>query len=57
VNSAKRAGADMGGGGSIVDWAKSRGGIAAIPPAERLEVVAKIASVLTALHSLVWRTL
>jgi eukaryotic-like serine/threonine-protein kinase len=39
------------GGGSIVDWAKSRGGVAAIPLAERLEVVAKIASVLAALHS------
>src|SRR3984957_18758 len=39
------------GGGNIVDWAKSRGGVAAIPLAERLEVVAKIASVLAALHS------
>jgi tetratricopeptide (TPR) repeat protein len=39
------------GGGSVVDWAKSRGGVAAIPLAERLEVVAKIASVLAALHS------
>ena len=39
------------GGGSIVDWAKSRGGVAAIPLAERLEVVAKIAAVLAALHS------
>jgi len=39
------------GGGSIVDWAKSRGGIAAIPLAERLEVVAKIASILAALHA------
>jgi eukaryotic-like serine/threonine-protein kinase len=38
-------------GGSIVEWAKSRGGVAAIPLAERLEVVAKIASVLAALHS------
>ena len=39
------------GGGSLVDWAKSRGGVAAIPAAERLEVVAKIASVLAALHA------
>jgi DNA-binding winged helix-turn-helix (wHTH) protein/tetratricopeptide (TPR) repeat protein len=39
------------GGGSIVAWAKSRGGIAAIPLAERLEVVARIASALAALHS------
>jgi DNA-binding winged helix-turn-helix (wHTH) protein/tetratricopeptide (TPR) repeat protein len=38
-------------GGSVVDWAKSRGGVAAIPLAERLEVVAKIASALAALHS------
>src|SRR5271166_2572922 len=39
------------GGGSLIDWAKGRGGIAAIPVAERLEVVAKIAAALAAVHS------
>jgi len=38
-------------GGSVADWVRSRGGVAAIPLAERLEVVAKIASALAALHS------
>jgi eukaryotic-like serine/threonine-protein kinase len=38
-------------GGSVVDWAKIRGGLAAIPLAERLELVAKIASALAALHA------
>ena len=38
-------------GGSLVEWVKSRGGAAAIPLAERLEVLAKIASCLAALHS------
>ena len=38
-------------GGSVTDWAKSRGGIGAIPLAERLELVAKIASALAALHA------
>jgi DNA-binding winged helix-turn-helix (wHTH) protein/tetratricopeptide (TPR) repeat protein len=39
------------GGGSLADWARSRGGAAAIPVAERLEVIAKVASALAALHS------
>jgi DNA-binding winged helix-turn-helix (wHTH) protein/tetratricopeptide (TPR) repeat protein len=38
------------GGGSVVDWVKGRGGVAAIPIAERLELVARIASALAALH-------
>jgi len=38
-------------GGSVADWTESRGGVAAIPLAERLEVVAKIASALAAMHS------
>jgi non-specific serine/threonine protein kinase len=38
-------------GGSVADWANSRGGLAAIPLTERLEVVAKVASALAALHS------
>jgi eukaryotic-like serine/threonine-protein kinase len=38
-------------GGSLIDWAKSRGGLAAIALPERLEVVAKIASALAAVHS------
>ena len=37
--------------GSLVDWAKGLGGIAAVPVAERLEIVAKIASALAAVHS------
>jgi len=39
------------GAGSLVDWAKGQGGIAAIPVAERLEIVAKIAAALAAVHS------
>jgi eukaryotic-like serine/threonine-protein kinase len=39
------------GGGSLIDWAKSRGGLASIPLAERIEVVAKIATALAAVHS------
>ncbi len=39
------------GGGSLIDWAKSRGGLANIPLAERIEVVAKIATALAAMHS------
>jgi DNA-binding winged helix-turn-helix (wHTH) protein len=39
------------GGGSLIDWAKSRGGLASIPFAERIEVVAKIATALAAVHS------
>jgi eukaryotic-like serine/threonine-protein kinase len=39
------------GGGSLIDWAKSRGGLARIPLAERIEVVAKIATALAAVHS------
>jgi len=37
--------------GSLVDWAKGLGGIGAIPLAERLEIVAKIAAALAAVHS------
>jgi DNA-binding winged helix-turn-helix (wHTH) protein len=39
------------GGGSLIDWAKSRGGLASIPLAERIEVVAKVATTLAAVHS------
>ncbi len=39
------------GGGTLVDWVQGRGGMTAIPVAERLEVVAKIASALAAVHS------
>ena len=39
------------GGGSLIDWAKTRGGLASIPLAERIEVVAKIATALAAVHS------
>lgn len=38
-------------GGSLLDWAVQRGGIAAIPLAERLELIASIASALSAVHS------
>jgi eukaryotic-like serine/threonine-protein kinase len=38
-------------GGSLIDWAKSRGGLASIPLAERIEVVAKVATTLAAVHS------
>jgi eukaryotic-like serine/threonine-protein kinase len=39
------------GAGSLADWAKGLGGIAAIPVDERLEIVAKIAAALAAVHS------
>src|SRR5271156_505578 len=39
------------GGGSLIDWAKSRGGLASIPLAERIEVVAKVATALAAVHA------
>jgi DNA-binding winged helix-turn-helix (wHTH) protein len=39
------------GGGSLIDWAKGRGGLASIPLAERIEVAAKIATALAAVHS------
>lgn len=39
------------GGGSLIDWAKSRGGPANIPIAERIEVAAKIAAALAGVHS------
>jgi eukaryotic-like serine/threonine-protein kinase len=39
------------GGGSLIDWAKSRGGLASIPLEERIEAVAKIATALAAVHS------
>jgi DNA-binding winged helix-turn-helix (wHTH) protein/tetratricopeptide (TPR) repeat protein len=39
------------GAGSLVDWAKGLGGIATISVAERLEIVAKIAAALAAVHS------
>jgi len=39
------------GAGSLADWAKGLGGIAAIPVAERLEIVSKIAAALAAVHS------
>src|SRR6202789_1760245 len=39
------------GGGSLIDWAKSRGGLASIPLEERIEVVAKVATALAAVHS------
>jgi DNA-binding winged helix-turn-helix (wHTH) protein len=38
-------------GGSLVDWAEVRGGISGIPLSDRLEVVAKIAEALGAVHS------
>ncbi len=39
------------GGGSLIDWANSRGGLASIPLAERIEVVAKVATALAAVHT------
>jgi DNA-binding winged helix-turn-helix (wHTH) protein/tetratricopeptide (TPR) repeat protein len=39
------------GAGNLADWAKGLGGIAAIPVVERLEIVAKIAAALAAVHS------
>jgi eukaryotic-like serine/threonine-protein kinase len=38
-------------GGNLVDWVQGRGGIAAIPLRERLEIVARLASTLAAVHS------
>ena len=38
-------------GGSLIDWAKSRGGLASVSLAERIEVVAKAATALAAVHS------
>jgi non-specific serine/threonine protein kinase len=38
-------------GGSLIDWAQSRGGIATIPLPDRLEIVARIATALAAVHS------
>lgn len=37
-------------GGSLIEWARARGGLAAIPLADRIEVIAKIASALAAVH-------
>jgi eukaryotic-like serine/threonine-protein kinase len=37
--------------GSLADWVQRRGGISAIPLTERLELVAKIATALAAVHS------
>ncbi len=39
------------GAGNLSDWAKRLGGIAAFPVAERLEIVARIAAALAAVHS------
>ncbi|GAC1666804.1 MAG: hypothetical protein NVS9B2_07440 [Steroidobacteraceae bacterium] len=39
------------GGGSLIDWAKNRGGLASIPLAERIEAVAKAATALAAVHA------
>ncbi len=38
-------------GGSLADWAKQRGGISAVPLAERLEIAAQVAEALAAAHS------
>ena len=38
-------------GGSLVDWARARGGVGAIPLGDRLEIVARIAEALSAVHS------
>jgi DNA-binding winged helix-turn-helix (wHTH) protein/serine/threonine protein kinase len=38
-------------GGSLDDWVKSRGGIAAVPMNERIEVVARIATTLASVHA------
>jgi DNA-binding winged helix-turn-helix (wHTH) protein len=43
--------AELIGGGSLIDWAKSRGGLASIPLAERIEVIANVATALAAVHS------
>jgi len=38
-------------GGSLLEWAETRGGIAAVPLPERLEIVAQVAQALAAAHS------
>jgi serine/threonine-protein kinase len=38
-------------GGSLVDWAESQGGIGEVPLADRLEIVAQVATALAAAHS------
>jgi serine/threonine protein kinase len=38
-------------GGSLVDWVNVRGGVSGIPLADRIEIVAKIAEALAAVHS------
>ncbi len=38
-------------GGSLVDWVRARGGLVAMPLSDRLEVVAKIAEAIAAVHS------
>ncbi len=38
-------------GGSLVDWAAARGGLAEVPLADRLELVAQVATALAAAHS------
>ena len=38
-------------GGSLVDWVAVRGGVSGIPLSDRLEIVAKIAEALAAVHS------
>ncbi|MCP3963950.1 MAG: protein kinase [bacterium] len=38
-------------GGSLVEWAKAMGGIAEVPLADRLEIVAQVAEALAAAHS------
>ena len=37
--------------GNLVEWAEERGGIASVPLAERLEIVAQVATALSAAHS------
>jgi serine/threonine protein kinase/DNA-binding winged helix-turn-helix (wHTH) protein len=37
--------------GSLLDWVRSRGGIVTIPMSQRLEIVAKVAESLAAVHS------
>ena len=43
--------ADYIAGGSLVDWVAVRGGVSGIPLSDRLEIVAKIAEALAAVHS------
>ena len=38
-------------GGNLVDWARQQGGLATVPLAERLEIVAQVAAALAAAHS------